>query len=222
MNAAVALATAEAFYLPANPLIDALRKILAPPPGRTADFQNVLEAGCGTAKLSTVLALHHRNWNFTVFDLDAAALPVASRVAATVGALIGERLNLSFGRLDVLNLAQLRNREFDACFSEGMLNLFLPEVQAQAMKEMLRVADVVAAVMPNGRVPPVAEKYLDPANKAVWGHSQDPEILLPALREAVNNLQTSWEVVYPYTGDKDRDRQFILVARWNTPREVVR
>ncbi|HEX9972447.1 MAG TPA: methyltransferase domain-containing protein, partial [bacterium] len=91
---------------------------------------NILEAGCGTGRISIRLANGERS--VTLLDSSVAALRLAQKFAQ------GNNTNIAFVNNSIYNIC-FRDNSFDVVWNAGVLEHFYEDEQRTIVNEMFRV-----------------------------------------------------------------------------------
>lgn len=172
----------------------------------------ILEAGCGSGKLSIHWAMNGAE-ETVLLDIDPDMVEYSRHLASAcrqVLAAVGKgdvRVNTNHVRGDVHSLPY-PDRYFDLVFNEGLLEHFPPPEQAAILREMGRVSRAwVAFQVPNAEDP----KSVKIAAEARHSYAGMPEKEVPLLpddcRAAVNAAGLKLILLQPY------DRYLVGVAR---------
>ena len=103
---------------------------------------SVLEVGCGTARLSSLLA--DMGFRVTAMDKDPAVIEYAKLITTTSG--------IKFMVGDALDLDGLHEYRFDAVCSSGLMEHFNADGVSDSLRSQGCIADRVIFSVPNNRI----------------------------------------------------------------------
>ena len=184
----------------------------------------VLEAGAGSGKLGTSIAVHYGS-NVTLLDIDEGYLLNAERLVHAVESILMKRIAVSLIKGD-FNALEFRDDMFDLVFSEGCIEHFpIDDVRRlKCIQEMVRVSRDWVAIITNDAE---GERTRKRAEETHHTYESMPEKETPYTREELfkNMLQAGLHSVAVTKYEDPGTQEYLLgVARKREelPQEYVK
>lgn len=109
----------------------------------SSSSKKMIEAGCGTGIISAYMA--NIGYNVTGIDIDKNIIQLAKKISNEYFDV--KKNNILFQEKNIFNL-NYKDKEFDVCFSNGVLEHFKDEEIVETLQQQIRISNYVLVGIP--------------------------------------------------------------------------